>query len=72
MRGFFEDVCLPVILLFIILAAIAQGVTSYSCYGVGKMYGAETMTASFECYINSPKGWMKQSDYEIARIMGKF
>lgn len=36
------------------------------------MYKVDTKTSMLECYVNTPAGWMKQADFELARIMGKF
>jgi len=76
MRGFISEVILPIAIIFLIVSsvflAVVQIGTSWSCNSVGNLYNVETKTAALECYVNTPIGWVKQNDFEIGRIVGKF
>lgn len=72
MRGFFEDVCLPVILFSILMFAFCQAGASYYCTKIGDMYELNSKTVLLECYVETPKGWMTSDDFKLARLFDRF
>jgi len=72
MRGFFEDVCVPVILFGLIAFAFCQAGVSYYCVKIGDMYELNSKTVMLECYVETPKGWMASDDYRLAKLLNQF